>query len=72
MIHVTCDKCGMPMESENSMTIGITKFDICGPCQDKIMDGLKGKGKPNVDFEEIKRRYSYREQWPTFKKDIIW
>ncbi len=44
MKHFTCDKCGMPMEAHNALRIAFKDYDICRACEQKIFDGLQGKG----------------------------
>lgn len=45
MKHYTCDKCGMPMEGSNTVTIDNTKYDMCPQCYKQIVQGLEGKGE---------------------------
>mgnify|MGYP001615681370 CR=1 FL=1 len=59
--HYTCDKCGYPMENNNTLTIGYKEFDICTSCQSEIMKGLDGKGNPSSAsqykaIDEFKKR----------------
>lgn len=45
MKHTTCDKCGLPMESRMPVRIDHRIYDLCNECENKIMDGLQGKGE---------------------------
>ena len=63
MKHYTCDKCEMPMDREENMEIDGKEYDICIPCQNKIMERLGDKGrniqKQNRDYEDSYRYLKY-------------
>lgn len=46
MKHITCDKCGLPMDSKEPMRINNYNYDICVSCEKEILKGLNLKGTP--------------------------
>jgi len=56
MKHFTCDKCGMPMETERSTRIDDRRYNLCADCDLLILKNLDGKGEKIYpqEFEKFK------------------
>jgi hypothetical protein len=60
--HFTCDRCGLPMESQQTLIVGYREYDLCKECQTRIYDGLKN-GRTSYSHEEMLLRKMSRKEF---------
>lgn len=59
--HYTCDKCGMPMESQRTTEIDGKEYEMCTTCKTAIMGNLDGKGRNSDECHKFSHK-SFRFQ----------